>query len=97
LPSNFSLCRPSFAKASEGILLRDQAGFDPAKRLDPAWPEIMRRIEKETGCIFPVWTKTASYEACRCAGYFENRTPVKKETMAGPPVAVAPRLVAIAG
>jgi hypothetical protein len=27
----YHIGRPSFAKASEGILLRDQAGFNPAK------------------------------------------------------------------
>jgi ATP-dependent protease ClpP protease subunit len=66
-----------------------------APRCDPAWPEAMQRMEKETGCVFPLWMRTAAYaEACRCAAFFEIHTTVKKEGV--PPLQVAPRLTVIA-
>jgi hypothetical protein len=61
--------------AIESGLVHQMAGSTPP--CDPAWPENMSRIEKETGCIFPSWAKTPAYfEACRCAAYFD---PVRNE------------------
>jgi ATP-dependent protease ClpP protease subunit len=60
------------AMAIESGIAHEFEDFTP--RCNPAWPENMRRLEKETGCIFPAWMTTASYmEACRCAAFFEDK------------------------
>lgn len=57
--------------AIEFGIVHEFEGLTP--HCDPAWPETVRRMEKEAGCIFPKWTKTAAYaEACRCAGFFKK-------------------------
>jgi hypothetical protein len=63
------------AMAIESGVFHELEGSTP--RCDPAWPESVKRIEKETGCIFPRWAKTPAYfEACRVAAYFD---PVRNE------------------
>jgi hypothetical protein len=80
------------AEAIECGVLHELEGSTP--RCDPAWPETMRRLEKETGWIFPVWTKTAAYgEACRCAALFADK---KAERVDVAPTSLTPRLVIVA-
>jgi ATP-dependent protease ClpP protease subunit len=65
---------------------------DSTPRCDPAWPENMSRIEKETGCIFPRWAKTPAYfEACRIATYFDQRRNSAHEPNMPTPTVDAPR------
>jgi hypothetical protein len=82
----------STVAAIEFGIVHEFEGLTP--RCDPAWPETMRRMEKESGCIFPRWMTTASYlEACRVSAFFENRTTEKKSTE----TAATPRLQIVAG
>jgi ATP-dependent protease ClpP protease subunit len=87
------------AMAIESGILHELEGSTP--RCDPAWPENIKRIEKEAGCIFPPWAKTPAYfEACRVAAYFDriqnekhaSHLPSRNETLAE-----APRLTVVAG
>jgi ATP-dependent protease ClpP protease subunit len=58
--------------AIESGVVHELEGSTP--RCDPAWPETVKRLEKETGCIFPAWMTTAAYlEACRVSAFFDVR------------------------